>query len=43
MQNSIFTISIYHDNFNVYITTKNRDSNLSIGEIAPVNRNDMGI
>ena len=36
-------LSLYHDNFNVYIATKNRDSNLSIGKIAPVNRNDMGI
>ena len=36
-------LSFYHDNFNVYIATKDRDLNLSIGEIAPVNRSDMGI
>ena len=36
-------LSFYHDNFNVYIATKDRDLNLSIGEIAPVNRTDMGI
>ena len=36
-------LSLYGEDFNVYIATKDRDLNLSIGEIAPVNRSDMGI
>jgi len=36
-------LSLYHDNFNVYISEKDNDFNKSIGEITPVWRVDMGI
>jgi len=36
-------LSLYHDNFNVYISEKDNDLNKSIGEITPEWRVDMGI